>query len=284
MYSHHRGLILILLILVTCQSLFGCLIVGEPISEQVNQLEGKYDLIVQDKTDRKTVIEILGEPIISSRNLKFDIFRRTASRSEFALLPLPPFAFGFSSNGDTIHIYTIVEYNSHDIVLEFSFTRYYSGIIYDPFRWISTKNIKFIVTGNSKNDGVILHNLYSINEYIKEKFSKNLCIIVTGCESECNESIIIDGKEISLWPNSIIMSEESPGEKRIDISSSICNKSHSLDYTCKDGDIYYFTAKCQTDIQGDTDLVIDKNDKIPNEFINGPVQIWRDGTWLIDKY
>ena len=305
MHIQYRDVLLIILVLVSCQALLGCIILGapitsptQPITEEVYELEDKYDLIVPGETDRKMVIDILGEPIIISRNLKFDIFRQTAQRYGISLIPFAP-GYGWSK----IYMYTLVAYNLHDFVVEMHNTRYYAGYnvilsypyypygsnsdlykSYNENSWVSTKNIKFIVTGENEYDGVMLYNSSSLSEYIKNEASKNLCIIVTGCEGKCSESAIIDGKEILLWPNSLVMSEESPGKKRIDISSSTCNKSQSMDYTCTDGDIFYFTANCQTDIQENTNLVIEKNDKIPDELINGPVLIWRDGTWLIDNY
>jgi hypothetical protein len=303
MHIQYRDVFLIILVLVLCQTLFGCLVIGPPINhpfqtimEDVYELEDKYDLIVLGKTDRKIVIDILGEPIIFSRNLKFDVFRRTARRYGIALFPgVAGYAWS------KIYVYTLVTYNEHNVVDEIDHTRYYTGdgFFYSYFvrnnPWdeynylnelsqIDTKNIKLIITGEGKYESIILYNSSSLSEYIKNEASKKLCIIITGCEGECAESAIIDGKEILLWPNSLFMSEESSGEKRIDISSSVCSKSQSMDFTCKDGDIFYFTAKCQTDIQGNTDLVIEKNYKIPDEYINGPVLIWRDGTWLIDNH
>ena len=73
-----------------CLLLFmGCAEIKVP-KNIVAELEDKSNIIVLGKTNRETVHEILGEPIISNSFWKIDIFRHSAKQSNIILLFLIP--------------------------------------------------------------------------------------------------------------------------------------------------------------------------------------------------
>lgn len=253
--------------------------------DEVYQLEDEYQKIIPGETDRKKVVDILGNPILNSKNLKFDVFQRTVSKYRFAYLVLQA---GYSSF--TIDLYTLVTYDKNDIVVEISYTRYYSGTDWYYSRtanWnsrMNTSNISFIFTGEDKIESVILYTPSSLIDYMIFEGSSNTCTIAILSEEKCNDFLKIDRNKKILWPNTIITTKESPGEHTVYFPSKIHNSTSKIKFECKNGDMLYFTARCKTEIEGSPDFSIEKNDKIPDGFINCPVLIWRDGNWLIDNY
>jgi hypothetical protein len=284
-------------ILIIAGFLCGCLPIYPTSTTTMDTvMVDKSTQITLGSSDREAVLQIMGEPLISSRFWGIDVFRDSKIRPEegFVFFPFIPLVLGF----DTFRRDTLVTYNSDEIV-EYVDSEVYKKSNDETIR--VDAGAFTLVIDDYDHQFVVADS----NEIVKKEnhmYGSNLCIVILGCDLEqdepnpniCRTKLSFDDGEKFYFPSNprqsrpLVKGSLPGGRHTLDISSEVFDKASSVSFDCQEDKTLYITIN---PIARTVEKLFSKeeiqwtfaiSDEPSDIFIGHPFLIFVDGKWITD--
>lgn len=311
MRRSYRSWPLVLLVLISF-SMLSCVFVPVTTPERIepNWLD-KTKSIAPGKTNRTSVRNLLGNPVISSVYWNLDIFRQSAKQHEVDLFYFFPAFYAYS----TFYRYTLVTYDQDNIVNDIE-TRLVRA---SPFwilpganstdeysyQWLELHagNFTFIHDSRRSEGEALLVDSPQTAVYLRSLRPLKQCIAIVGSDNPYgNLAYVINldsGEQKVAMPtrptNSLAILMLSPGRHTIEVSEEGTLGKNSIAFNCEKGDVVYigidrvayvrsgFWKAVVTGLKrGTSTFRIDLYSEIPDTFVDASQIIWSDGRWIVN--
>lgn len=254
----------------------GCAVEYVSPENPYNDIPDRSSEINTERVTRGDVRAALGEPILSSRYWRFDLFRATTEQSNVPIA-LTPWPIPIARITDKLHRYTLISFDPGGGVTEVSTGLFREapdwrlGIKHDhPSLFLRSADIMFFVDQLQARNVNLLVAFEGRNKFLRQVQKSKNCTVVIGCGTGgCGDQLSVDGeKQFKLplripiaqrdgyrswlreaatpiteqrlaWLEALLTLQLTPGERTLNFSARSLKGQHAATFSCHPGELFY---------------------------------------------